>query len=624
MVLLGVLGLFQAALLPGLALISLFPSDRAERLRASEVLAFGIGLSLAFNHGAVLLLTWAGLNVPGPHFLSMAAGALAVGRAFLVRRPWSRETLLPVLMVCLAGLVLLVSRYLLSSQGFCIFRGGDELFSWNAWAIQWAGNQFPTNTRHYPQLLPAAWSVIYQFLPKPVDFFAKALMPMFTLGIAAIFIAFWRLEKRPGPLLSLPIGLFLIYCFGWSGSLMLMGMADVPSAFTLLLAYYTYSKWRAEPGDGFYLFLSGVFAGTAAIAKQGGLALLPFFLVAFLEQAASAAAQGVARAPSSRPRLSAWLPFWLAFAAVAVPWYLYAEHQVAAGRNHYDRSEEWLVNHGATFFQPGSTALARLSSAYQALASSLHGQAVVWVLAVLCLLSLRDKRHRGILLLMGFGYPLVWALFLSYDLRNLTPAAPFMALGAGAVLGDALQRPLALARASAAARFPAAWGAPRAALRAAFPSAARSAARVGLLVTALGITLLSATCPEAKVLDSLERLRIAKIGDSAQLNSKLYSYLGSREPNDTSKIASYYPFLSAMPGLAERFEKVDLRNDGALESVVKDPAVGYVLLVFNLHWHLFVSDENMEAVKRLQQAGTLEPVFEIPDGSLLRVKGARL
>ncbi len=616
MVLLGVLGLFQAALLPGLALVSLFPRGRAERLGVWEIVAFGFGLSLAFNYLAVWLLTWADLNVPAAHFALAAASALALARAFLARRPWSRDVLLPVLAVGSAGLVLLAGWYLLRSKAFCVFAGGDELFSWNAWALQWASNVLPTNTRHYPQLLPAAWSVIYQFLPKPVDFFAKALMPLFTVGIGAIFMAFARLERRPWPLLALPIAAFLIHRAGWSGAVMRMGLADVPSAFTLLLAYYTYSKWRAEPGDGFYLFLSGAFAGAAAATKQGGLALLPFFAVAFLAQATSSVAKPGARDDSEALRLSAWLPFWLAVVAVGLSWYAYAEYLVSVGRNHYDVAEAWLVNHGSTFYAPESTALKRLASAYRMLASSLSITAVLG-LAALCLGALRDRRHRGVVLLMAFGYPAVWALFLSYDLRNLIPALPFVALGAGLALSEMLKTPIALARSKAAA---ARWAGLWARLQRAFPSRS-SVTRAGALGAALGLGLLWAARPEAKLLKSLRTVRAASIGDSTRLNSKLYSYFDSRPPSDTAKIASYYPFLSAMPGLSERFERVDLRTSGAVESVLREPAVGYILLVFNLHWHTSISDENLEAVKRLEREGALEAVFQIPDGCLLRKKG---
>lgn len=621
MVLLGVLGLCQAALLPGLALVALFPAGRAERLSAAEILSFGFALSLAFNYLAVWLLTWAGLNVPASHFALTAASTLVIARALVARRPWGREVLAPIAATSLAGLVALAAWYLVASKASCVFRGGDELLSWNAWATQWAGNALPSNTRHYPQLLPAAWSVIYQFLPTPIDFFAKALMPLFTAGIGATFLAFSRLEKRPWPLYAIPVALLLIYNAGWRGAVMTMGLADVPSAFTLLAAYYAYTKWREDPADGFYLFFSGVLAGAAAATKQGGLALLPYFAAAFLVRAASAALRGARPGPSGA-RLSAWLPFWFALGAVGLSWYAYAELQVSAGRNHYDQAETWLVNNGTTFFQPEATALGRLTSAYHLLAASLHGQPVVLGLAALCLSALRDRRHRAIIALMAFGYPAVWGLFLSYDLRNLLPAAPFIALGAGLSLSAALRRPAALARARLAALgwSGLGWSGLGERLAAALPTRG-SVARAGALGAVLGLGLLWAARPEAKVLESLRRVRAAYIGDSTRLNAKLYAYFDTRPPSDAFRIASYYPFLSAMPGLSERSERVDLRRQGALESVLQEPAVGYLLLVFNLHWHTSISDDNLAAVKRLEQEGLLEEVFRIPDGWLLRKRG---
>lgn len=61
-----------------------------------------------------------------------------------------------------------------------IFDLWDTIVSWNEWALEWAAGSMPVNTRNYPQLLPANYSLVYVFMGNTeIQFFAKFLiLPM--------------------------------------------------------------------------------------------------------------------------------------------------------------------------------------------------------------------------------------------------------------------------------------------------------------------------------------------------------------------------------------------------------------------------------------------------------------
>jgi len=117
--------------------------------------------------------------------------------------------------------------------------------------------------------------------------------------------------------------------------------------------------------------------------------------------------------------------------------------------------------------------------------------------------------------------------------------------------------------------------------------------------------------------ESLKRIQRQRLGDSGDLNKALYAHFGSESSPD--KIAGYYVFLSVLPELSERYVPVDLRKAGAVESTLNDPAIGYILLVFKQQWRSHLSEENLTLIQELLRAGTLQPVFTLQDGQLLRI-----
>ena len=89
-----------------------------------------------------------------------------------------------------------------------IFNAWDAIASWNRWATEWAGNSFPVDSARYPQLIPANWSLSYVFIGNiDIQFFAKAITPLFTLFILLMLFDLGISTKKPGYF----IGVFLTY-----------------------------------------------------------------------------------------------------------------------------------------------------------------------------------------------------------------------------------------------------------------------------------------------------------------------------------------------------------------------------------------------------------------------------
>ena len=112
-----------------------------------------------------------------------------------------------------------------------IFDKWDAVVSWNRWAVDFFYNIFPTSTWHYPQLMPANWSISYIIMGYPFQYIAKAIMPLFL--ILMIVISFIRgVKKKSIIFLSSPIFMYLVFSrFAWTD-----GYVDIPVAFFSFLS----------------------------------------------------------------------------------------------------------------------------------------------------------------------------------------------------------------------------------------------------------------------------------------------------------------------------------------------------------------------------------------------------
>lgn len=157
---------------------------------------------------------------------------------------------------------------------FSIFTKNDPIFSWNKWAIEWASNLLPINTWHYPQLIPANWSITYVFINNVnIQFFAKAIMPVFVFFILLAIFDLGLKSKKIFYFISVIIIALLVSKY--QGTYFIMsGFIDIPVSFMCLISIYTLliaAREKKIDNKIKYIFLSSIFAAGTALMKQAGI-----------------------------------------------------------------------------------------------------------------------------------------------------------------------------------------------------------------------------------------------------------------------------------------------------------------------------------------------------------------
>jgi hypothetical protein len=407
MLFLGLLGILQIAALPGyllLRLLKISPDNGPERL------AYNFGASLIVNHWIVCALV--AMNANGR---AAWAAILCIELALLVYlwrehgfRSSSTFRIYPGHPLAIAAVVtLLVFAYLFYLNWGTVFSLNDDVASWDRWAIEWAHNQWPTITKLYPQLIPANWSITYALLgTTDVKLFAKATMPLFPIATMLLFLGLAQRRKNASYLAGASLyGALLLYYFGpeFIGS----GYVDIPLAFFAFLSFYPLYR-RPSAQDK---FLAALFAGGAALAKQGGLYVTVAVAVYLI--------YSLVREREDRPTKSAWIALlsillWYGgkmlqiFHGEETSHIAYLTGDIHAGRNFWQRivfACRMLMEHG------GRT-----------------GPFVAGFFAIFTAAGLFFRRTRFITLALVLPFFFSWAIFFSYEIRTASMLFPFVAL----------------------------------------------------------------------------------------------------------------------------------------------------------------------------------------------------
>ena len=182
------------------------------------------------------------------------------------------------IIVCLASIVILFYLALFLSNLGTIFYFVDtvNLIHWNTWAKDLAHNMLPVKSSHFPQLIPANWSVCYVLTGNSeINFFAKAIMPSFIFGNLLIFLDLALWKKNYVHLIGLiTYGVFIPIIFPLV--FVADGNADIPVSFFAFLTFYAYlriSKDKFDLAERLLLFL---FAATTAATKLAGFYVFLF------------------------------------------------------------------------------------------------------------------------------------------------------------------------------------------------------------------------------------------------------------------------------------------------------------------------------------------------------------
>jgi hypothetical protein len=450
MLALGIFALIQVTFLPGFLIL------RALGVREGFIrtLFYSLGLSLIANYCGVVILTLLGIYIPYviyAIFIAECAALLLPYRKRLLKsgeqlytekqnsasedngwfNGWLEKT------TDLSGLLTRISVFALGAIAIyfmlelfeifllnigTVFQRTDSVIYWNHWAVQWAQNDLPLKTGLFPQLLPTNYSLFYVFMDDTrVQFFGKALMPLFPLFILLLMFDLGMRRKAGGFFLAVILAriFYRVALWEWLMDAFTEGMAS----FMAFLAVYVLFEAQ-ETGEltkfKKLILLGGVFAAGAAAADKIGVYMVVVYpFLAYL------------MVLKDRPEISARQKWTLAGVAlglaalIGAPWYLYKEVIILSGREVSEISyitERLYGDYG--YWQRFVNALGQLGKMLAGL----------YVVALVSLPFIK-KDLRWLAILVVFPFSLAWSLFFSAtNARNLTMGYQFLAVVAGIAL----------------------------------------------------------------------------------------------------------------------------------------------------------------------------------------------
>ena len=598
MFILGIIGVLQVIWLPGFILL------RIANIRTNRIgnLAFGFGLSLTFNYALVLILI--SLKIFYQWLLFIIIGIEIVIALWITRKQWIRpigDTLrdfwLSLIEKFTTFLVNLKSHFTKKEYGAIfrkisfifffllaliplwwvirifvdnlgtVFNSWDAVISWNTWATQWVSNNLPQQTWRYPQLIPTNWAFIYVLIGNvKVQFFSKALMPLFLFSILLLMVGVGLKKRQAGFFLGGVITYFVIKHF--LGEFIPEGYVDIPVAFMSFASIATlfWAGMQDEDSAKKTLWLGAVLAGGAAVTKHTGLYCLAAFpLLAYLLVIRKF------RNFTFGKVIRQLLVLILISVVIAAPWYMYKEYTFMIGS---DEPETGIISNVLSTSFGESGLFTRLQGSMTQL-----GKYLALYVVILLSLFFLENTYRWLAVFIIIPFTLLWALFLGYDIRNLTIAMPFLSLVSGICF---------------VAVFEWVYG------KVLHPLFQKLPCIVIIIIAVLFPVA-------ANFLITKEKLNVTQVTLQKQLFSKsldenLYSYFGDEDLSHV-QIATNYP-VAFLPGFENTQIKFSFNELQVLRSLVDDPAVGYLLVP------VYAAEDNQEFIQSTLDSGKLIFLFE--------------
>jgi hypothetical protein len=440
-IVLGILGIIQITFLPGLIVLRLF-NIRTNLLDKALIL---FGTSLIANYCVIFLLSLLGiytriilgvlilveliailwlyrkdLITPARNILeSTQDGIYEVSNLFFPKRQDGGSSIFYYFIVLL--LLLVSARNIFWAVNLFIqnlgtvFSTWDAVVSWNNWATIWAASRIPMGSDLYPLLIPANWSLTYVLLGgTTLQFFAKAIMPLFSLMILLGFFNLVLLTKEFYFLISIILLQPLLNKFLGIG--LYNGYVDIAVAFFTFATLYILLKAHYTPEltqrNRLYL-LGAFFTAGAAVTKQTGVYIaLCYPVLVFADLYFS-------KFPLEKKQLLKWIAIFAAISLVWVSWYVL---KTIAGTD--TQAFNTYASLSANKFD-NLNLFGRIAAAM-----GQHREFVVLFLLIAVTFPWMDRFYKVLTLLFA-PYPFIWAGLASYDTRNLAIFLPVLALVSG-------------------------------------------------------------------------------------------------------------------------------------------------------------------------------------------------
>ena len=444
MSILGIFGILQVLFIPGLIITKFIPLPKAFWVKVTSI----IGLSLITNYLVVFSSTVLGI-FSQPFVLVLFLCEVSILVVFYGKSIWSirfdtfftnfwnsfinpLRSLFPTIhandeeksykavhliatvvffiaALVAVELIIRIFRYNLGQ----IFNTWDAVLSWNKWATQWAQGRFPRGTEDYPQLFPANWAMIYAFIGNfEIQFFAKAIMPLFPILTLLILLSLGIRQKNPGYFISI-ILLRLTYK-KFLSQYLASGYMDIPLTFFALLAVIYLSMIYLEEDQEkrfHWWFLAVIFASGASIVKQPGLYILLWTIPIgyFLTKK-----EGIAT--YLKRNWQKIISIIVVIMIIVAPWYLVKNIHFALG---IDSSHINIPYRSTSRVHQQGSPIATILPALLSL-----GKYFYLFLFIIPSLVFVNSFWRSIGIFIVIPYTLIWAMYASYSTRNLTLVFP--------------------------------------------------------------------------------------------------------------------------------------------------------------------------------------------------------
>lgn len=447
-----------------------------------------------------------------------------------------------------------------------VFNTWDAVVSWNRWAVDWASNQLPLRTQDYPQLIPANWALIYKLMgTTQIQFFAKAIMPLFPLLILLLLFGLGLETKNPAFFLSVELTRLIMKKF--SAEFLAAGYVDFTLTFLVFLSFallflgYKEENLKAKLN---YVFLSFIFVSGSVITKQPGFfALLSIFLLTVLFVLRNNIKTIIVHHKQQVVLLI------ILIGIIIIPWYLYKGIQILSG---VEETHLLGALEHTNQVHDNRSLFANLIPGLKSL-----GNYFYIVLLLIPSLVFIEKFWRIISVFVVIPYIALWASYASYDPRNLTMMYPFIALLFCMGIFGLFFWIFRLMSKSQIEKIP-----------------------VFSVFLLAGILIVATSFIWTKEKIASKQIDKQKLIFSVELNEKLYAFFSDREIE--GKILTNYP-VDYLPGFENTQKSIVFNEIEQFSIGINETDTHYLLYPTN------VSDEIQMLLDDLESQSKLEIIF---------------
>ncbi|MFH1457229.1 MAG: hypothetical protein ABIF17_03940 [Patescibacteria group bacterium] len=564
---LGILALIQITFLPGFLILKLIKFNSEKIIRT---ILFSFALSLIFNFFIIFSLTAVGIYVKVAVYILFAFELILL---IYFIHPFLKKSLninifqsrfqkienyltnffknfgfIKLIKIAIFFLSVNYIRIFLNyvtHNFFTVFSKNDPIISWNKWALEWANNLLPSNTWHYTQLIPTNWSLTYVFMDDlSVQFFAKAIMPLFSFFILLAIFDLGLIKKKIGYFIGLIVTVLLITKY-FGIYFIISGFVDLPvacmcflSIYSLLIAQDISDKKKQIK----YIFLGAIIAAGSALTKQAGLfmvCLYPLLVYFFIFKDHQQF--------SKNEKISIILKIiGIAFILI-IPWYAYKEIQIYLGLDFSEIKEVTQDLYGGKGY-------------WLRIIDTFKNFYFIYLALLIAIFNIKkiDKNFYYLTFFICIPFILIWALFFSYGIRNCALVFPVLGLCAGFGLKNAF---LFFQK---------------------YSDKIKIFYKIKLIYIILILILVFFGLNFYFSKDFLinKQIKLQKSIGSSVLNKNLYSY--KEENNINGKILTDYRYLYYLPELEDRylwfnFKEKEIADINPFITQIKDDNIKYIL-----------------------------------------------